>query len=291
MDHPIHSKRDLPFDAPVPRPEARGWTVWPEDPAELRLTANAGVLLEWRGEKLLLDGLHDSRAHDFSPVSRPVLDALEGGAPPWDGIRWVFYTHLHIDHFSGRETVRFLERQRPDRLFLPAGNGGPGMDGEDIAALRHVLTERAIPTQELRLEEFQTVCFPLAPGLRATAFRSAHAGAGNEDVMHICWLFELGERTVLFLGDSDFDGDYFAAVLAGRRIDVLVVDPLFVTNPAGRAVVGESIRPGRLVVDHIPFQQDDKLHMRRLVVRVLDRWGGKLPPTALLWDEGDTVLL
>ncbi|MBS6217375.1 MAG: MBL fold metallo-hydrolase, partial [Clostridiales bacterium] len=119
----VRSKRDLPPEEPIPRPAPRQW--WEgEEPVELRLTANAGVLLTFRGEKLLVDGLHNSRAHDFSPVAPEMLAALAAGAPPWDGIRWLFYTHLHIDHFSGRETIRFLEGNRVEKLFLPAGNGG-----------------------------------------------------------------------------------------------------------------------------------------------------------------------
>lgn len=290
MTSGIHLKREMPPEEAVERPQPRTWWVGAV-PIELRLTANAGVLMTFQGEKLLVDGLHASRAHDFSPVSAGVLDAAAAGTPPWDGIRWMFYTHLHIDHFSGCETRRVMERGRVERLFLPAGNDGPGIDGADVAYLRKWLTETAAPVQELRLAEYRPVCYPLAPGLRVTAFRSIHAAGEYEAVEHACFLFELGGRTVLFLGDSDYDKEYFAAVLAGRKIDAAVVNPLFVTNAAGRAVVTEGVRPDRLVINHIPFAADDRLHMRKLVAHVLARWGDRLPPAAVLWDEGDTVRL
>ena len=258
---------------------------------ELRLTANAGVLLTFRGEKLLVDGLHDSRAHDFSPVAPETLAALAAGAPPWDGIRWLFYTHLHIDHFSGRETIRFLEGNRVEKLFLPAGNGGPGIDREDVSALRSWLTQRAAPVQELRLPEYRSVTYPLVSGIRVTAFRSLHASEEFEEVEHECFLFDLAGKKILFLGDSNYDRDYFATMLDGVEVDTAVVNPLFLTNPSGRSVVLEGVRPRRVVIDHIPFQEDDKLHMRKLVVRSLERWGESFPPVAVLWAAGDTVRL
>ena len=286
----VRSKRDLPPEGPLPRPVPRQW--WEgEEPVELRLTANAGVLLTFRGEKLLVDGLHDSRAHDFSPVAPETLAALAAGAPPWDGIRWLFYTHLHIDHFSGRETIRFLEGNRVEKLFLPAGNGGPGIDREDVSALRSWLTQRAAPVQELRLPEYRSVPYPLVSGIRVTAFRSLHASEEFEEVEHECFLFDLAGKKILFLGDSNYDRDYFATMLDGVEVDTAVVNPLFLTNPSGRSVVLEGVRPRRVVIDHIPFQEDDKLHMRKLVVRSLERWGESFPPVAVLWEAGDTVRL
>lgn len=286
----VRSKRDLPPEGPLPRPVPRQW--WEgEEPVELRLTANAGVLLTFRGEKLLVDGLHDSRAHDFSPVAPEMLAALAAGAPPWDGIRWLFYTHLHIDHFSGRETIRFLEGNRVEKLFLPAGNGGPGIDREDVSALRSWLTQRAAPVQELRLPEYRSVTYPLVSGIRVTAFRSLHASEEFEEVKHECFLFDLAGKKVLFLGDANYDRDYFATMLDGVEVDTAVVNPLFLTNPSGRSVVLEGVRPRRVVIDHIPFQEDDKLHMRKLVVRSLERWGESFPPVAVLWEAGDAVRL
>ena len=46
-----------------------------------------------------------------------------------------------------------------------------------------------------------------------------------------------------------------------------------------------------MVINHIPFAADDRLHTRKLVAHVLARWGDRLPPAAVLWDEGDTVRL
>ena len=80
-------------------------------------------------------------------------------------------------------------------------------------------------------------------------------------------------------------------MLDGVEVDTAVVNPLFLTNPSGRSVVLEGVRPRRVVIDHIPFQEDDRLHMRKLVTRSLERWGETFPPVAVLWEAGDAVRL
>ncbi|MGN8875924.1 MBL fold metallo-hydrolase [Pseudoflavonifractor sp. HCP28S3_F10] len=286
----IRQKRDLPLEREdVPRPVPRTWWEGP-DPIRLTLTANAGILLSWRDHKLLVDGLHSSRDHDYSPVPRSVLDAIQEGKGMWGGVEWVFYTHLHLDHFSGRETLRLMEKQPVRRLFLPAGEEGPGIS-PDIGELRAWLMASAAPVQELSLPEYRPACWPLAPDARVTAIRCAHIGEGYEDVEYYCFLFQLGARTVLFLGDAACDADYFRTVLRGCPVDTAVVNPLFLTRPDGRETIREAICPRRLVVDHIPFACDDRMRMRRLVSRTLIREEERLPPAAVLWDEGDGVIL
>lgn len=96
---------------------------------------------------------------------------------------------------------------------------------------------------------------------------------------------------MLFLGDAVCDPDYFRTVLRGCPVDTAVVNPLFLTRPDGRETIREAICPRRLVVDHIPFACDDRMRMRRLVSRTLIREEERLPPAAVLWDEGDGVIL
>lgn len=290
MEGRIQVKKERPTQQEeLPRPIPKDW--WEgEDPVGLTLTANAGILVSYGGEKLLLDGLHNSSLHDFSPVPRYLLDRIEHGEGAYGGIRWLLYTHLHIDHFSGEETLGFLQSNPVKKLFLPAGNGGPGID-EGINPLRVWLTAHKTPVQELHLPEGQPACWTLTPEIKVIAIRAIHAAAEYEEIEHYCFLLELGGRTVLFLGDSDYDKDYFAFVLSGRKVDVAVVNPLFISKPAGRAVLLEGVHAQRVVVNHIPFSQDDAMGMRRMVRRVLERHEQELPPTAVLWDPEDSITL
>ncbi|NCE65134.1 hypothetical protein D1159_11245 [Pseudoflavonifractor sp. 524-17] len=270
------------------RPQPRAWWV-EDDPIQLTLTANAGILAAWQGKKLLVDGLHNGD-RNFSAVPPALLEAICTGRRGFDGISWLLYTHLHWDHFSGRETLRFLQRSPVQKIFLPAGDFGPGID-RDAPMLRQFLVANAAPMQELRLSEDRPVCYPLDRGLKLTAFRVPHAAEEFEEIEHYCFLLELGRRNLFFMGDSDYDVDLFREILTGRTVETAVINPLFLSKPDGRAVLLEAVRPQRLVVNHIPFHGEDPMGMRRLTARLLDRWGEVLPPAAVLWEAEDTLLL
>ena len=273
---------------PPERPIPANWPVG-GDEASLTLTGNAGILLCWQGHKLLIDGLHDGGDHQFSAVPPQVLEDIVAGRPPFDGIGWLLFTHLHVDHFSAKQVQRFLQNAPQVPLFLPAGNGGAGVDPA-INPLRHYLMDHASPVQELKLPEDRPVCYPLCPGLRVTAFYAQHDGEQFQEIQHYCLIVSLGGRNVLFLGDSLQDPDYFSGILQDTAVDTVVTNPLFLNRPAGRETL-QVIRPEKIVVNHIPFAQEDRLRFREMVVRNVARWGSSLPPIWVLWDPLDTITI
>lgn len=279
----------VPARKPPERPVPEHWPVG-EDPARLTLTANAGVLLEWQGHKLLIDALHDGGDHQFSAVPPPILDDMAAGRPPFDGIEWLLFTHLHVDHFSAGQVERFLQTFPQVPLFLPAGNGGEGVDPA-INVLRQYLMAHASPVRELKLPEGRPVCYPLCPGLRVTAFYAQHDGEQFQDTQHYCLMFTLGGRNVLFLGDSLQDPDYFADVLQDTAVDTVVINPLFLNRPSGRETLSRAVRPGKIVVNHIPFAWEDRMRFREMVVRNVTRWHAALPSISVLWDPLDTITI
>ena len=269
------------------RPIPERWPIG-EPLATLTLTANAGVLLCWQGHKLLIDGLHDGGDHQFSAVPASILEDIISGRPPFDGIEWLLFTHLHVDHFSAGQVQRFLQHFPRVPLFLPAGNGGAGIDPA-INPLRQYLMEHASPVQELKLPEGRAVCYPLCPGLRVTAFYAQHDGAEYEDTQHYCLMFSLGGRNILFLGDSLQDPAYFSEMLQDIPVDTVVSNPLFLNRPAGRETLIQAIRPEKIVVNHIPFAWEDRMRFREMVERNVIRWHASLPPVSVLWDPLDCV--
>ena len=95
------------------------------------LLANAGILLEGTGARLLIDGLYDPAGTEFQAVPEPVKARLLAGEPPVDLLA---FTHLHPDHFSRRETETYLARNRVRGVLLPE-DGGP-LGGVGAAAWR-----------------------------------------------------------------------------------------------------------------------------------------------------------
>ena len=60
---------------------------------------NAAVLLEFRGTKLLIDGIYDENGHCFSNLSERQWEKLKAGEGEFAGIEYLLFTHEHGDHF------------------------------------------------------------------------------------------------------------------------------------------------------------------------------------------------
>jgi hypothetical protein len=94
----------------------------------------------------------------------------------------------------------------------------------------------------------------------------------------------------LIIGDSEYNPQYFKEMLDGETVDILFVNPMFIRLVPGRKVV-EAINPRQLIVYHIPFEADDQLQFRSMVPKTIERHRAKLPPTQILWDELQEMIL
>lgn len=276
-------KKDLPLqNRVVHRPKPENWTVG-EDPVTFTLTANAGVMVGYGTRRILVDGLHRG-ADPFSGVPERLLEAVIAGDPPFSGITRLLYTHLHPDHFSAEATGRFLRRNPGAGLVLPAGGNWP--EGESLYAA--VKAENP-GLWELAPRPGEILERGLEKDIRLRVFSARHAGEEYAAVPHICFLLTFGTRNVLFLGDADYDADFFAGMLAGIPIHAAVANPLFISGARGRKALLEGVRPERIIVNHIPFQGEDPLRFRDMTARCLERYKKSLPPAAVLWDPADAA--
>lgn len=254
---------------------------------KVTLVANAGVLIEGGGEKLLIDALFAGGTEGFSAPPDGAREAMLAGRPPFDGVNGLLYTHDHPDHFDAALNEAFLARPRVRGRNLQ-GVVAPAALAAEHPAFVKMAEERS---ERLYLLDF-------TPGLHRvihlgevtlTAFASPHAGAQFAGVAHYFFLLETGGKSLLLLADSDYLPEYFAAVLAGRRVDAALVNPLFLNKAEGRRVVTEGVCPGRLLVYHLPFEGEDSLGLRKVAAYDRERYGDTLPPVELLLAAGQTA--
>ena len=90
------------------------------DEIQVTLVANAGILLSFRGRKLLIDGLFRAEDTPFSCIPAKTLEKLLNGYPPYDDIDYLLFTHYHTDHFSPEITRSYLEAARRKGCPPPA---------------------------------------------------------------------------------------------------------------------------------------------------------------------------
>ncbi len=259
----------------------------------MHLVANAGVLVACGGQKLLIDALFDparvtgTEAGAFSGPTTQALEAMLAGRPPYDGITHLLFTHDHPDHFDAARTEAFLARNPVAGLVLPSGMAGayPALGGHVRAGGGRVY-ELDLPLGAWR-------GIHLGDTLALTVFRTPHAGGKNfADVEQYCFLLgESGGESLLIAADSDYLPDYFAQMLAGRRLDAALVNPLFLNRSDGRRTVTAGMRPARLLVYHLPFGGADPLGLRPTAAYDARKYAEELPPVVLLVEEGQSVPL
>ena len=79
---------------------------------------NAAVLLEFRGTKLLIDGIYDENGHCFSNLSERQWEKLKAGEGEFAGIEYLLFTHEHGDHFSPQRVAEYLEYRQPKAMNM-----------------------------------------------------------------------------------------------------------------------------------------------------------------------------
>lgn len=253
-----------------------------EETRQIRVTllANEGILVQFNGTKVLIDGIHENNTEPFSGLSKQVLDDLLAGYKPlFQNIDFILYTHCHPDHFTVWCTEAFLEKHRVKGLFMP------DRQTQEFPSLRQTARRQAehLWLLDLPLGEKQEI--QLAEDFSLTVFRSIHAGEQFADVENYCYLLNFAGRKLFIIADGEYNAPYFSNMLAGETIEVAFINPMFLNQRAGRQVITQALKPKRLVVYHIPFADRDKVGFRKLVPHDIEKHQNSLPPIDILWDE------
>lgn len=234
--------------------EKRGWIVY---------ISNAAVLLQYRGVKVLIDGLYRDTSGYFSQLPDTVWESMRQGIGETSNIDYLMFTHVHADHFYEPYVSKYLQKNAVKGYAAPffsesfKGCGVLAFDSEKKA----VLTE----------------------GLVCSYLDIRHLDPHFYDVTNRCYLMELGEKRILFLGDADYQAEAFAA-LCGTKIDIAFVTPVFFNHEAGRKILQEILHIRKIILYHFPFRRDDTMQMEKMARRDIARYTKKDQPI-VIWNK------
>lgn len=249
----------------------------------VRLVANAGVVVEMGGEKILVDALFTSREEGFSAPSPNTREAILAGGPPYDGVTALIVSHDHPDHFDATLGMAFLRRHHVGSIVLPGSVAEAYPDFKKLAEERSKrLVLLGVPQGYERTVHLGEVAL--------TALSVPHAAPQFAGVEHYAFLLAAGGRSLLLLADSDYLPELFAGMLSARRPDTILANPLFLNKPKGRQVLLEA-EPQKLLVYHLPFEGEDTLGLRKAARHDSQKYAAILPPVELLLQEGQAVSL
>ena len=212
------------------------------DAIAVRYVANSGMLVTAAGRRFLIDAPIREGIAPYATSSATERGLLEGARAPYADIDAILITHWHEDHFSPDAVAAHLA-SHPRTLLISSPEVvdrvrtvAPGLPA---ARLRAVLPA---PGSSERVD---------VGGVDVHVLRIRHNPARRLPEQHVGFLIG-GPAPVLHVGDADPKADNFALLRSLPAIDLACLPFWYVTDVPNRLMVGEAIRPRRIVAMHVP---------------------------------------
>ena len=242
------------------------------------LVANAGLVLEYCGTKLLVDAVYGPENHPFSNVSAEMWQKMKAGEGIFKNVDALLFTHAHPDHFSPRMTMEYLEHQRVKGIFLPQTRSVRD------CGLPEFLEERSIPAVFLS-EETDRTGWKVAKNITVRAFSTLHLDKKYHHVHHFCYLISFGEKHILICADVDYTEEDFSRI---KRFPLraVFVNPLFYSELHRRRFFRGELEAETVCVYHVPFSgEDEVLGVRPRLANDMVKFYGKQKTCVLCESE------
>ncbi len=261
------------------------------------LIANAGILIEYQDQQLLIDALQEGHRL-FPPTPPQAMTALLEGREPFKDLKAVMVTHNHPDHFSTRLTLPVLARHRGTRfiadessaaaLLQASREASTGFDPERIAVMPWQL-----PDAEIRAAgAFERV---LPPQIKLGPFTIQpvpfeHEGQRYATTPNVGLMIDVAGCHILYPGDARMSPDNYA-ILANHLppVDIAVLMFPYIATSRGQNLVRSLIRPRSLIAVHWPDPERDHDQLTEHARRYFDRTRDSLMQTWFLERYLDTV--
>lgn len=251
---------------------------------EIVLVSNAGMLLKYKNIKVLIDGIYIDETGYFSQVPDEVVKQYEAGTGDFGDIDYILFTHDHEDHFSMRALQNYLATNNPEAVFLPH------MKNVYKEKLKEKYKDREINF----IDNYKTqkhTRYIINDEMKIDVYPATHSGEKFASICNLCYLITINNEKILFTGDVDMKESNFWYVPELGKINTLVVNTVFLQNTEGRRIINEYIDPDKVLVCHIPFEEDDKFSWRKYITTTKKKYKDYLPQITLLMDKKQKVLL
>lgn len=231
--------------------------------SKLKLTyvGNEGVLISDGIRSVLIDGLHREYEADYLFPPPQVLWAMESAKAPFDTVRIVLVSHVHLDHFHP-ESVGLHLKNNPHATLVSTAQ-----QMADIA--RNYKDHEAIRQQirEITPEINERVVYE-KDGIKVTFLGMRHGSGRFWWVKNLGHIIEIGGKKLFHFGDADVAIDNFAAFkLPAENIDIAFVPYWFYLSENGRNLVRDHISARTNIAVHVPpaTAEKDAENIKRLV--------------------------
>jgi len=245
---PLTGQEPQPAPSAVPAPaEAKLLGV------DVTFLANEGFYLETGRYGILIDAFVREPTEPYGALPSEVHKQLANAKPPFDKYTVVLVSHEHPDHVQMRGLEKYLGHNNKAQLFTsPQVIHGLSAGAQDFEAIAHRVTPVVTTLGAIKAlrQEYVSIDF----------FQLEHGGKGNEKVLNLGHLIEMGGLTILHVGDAEPTVENFGSYdLKSRKIDIAFVPYWFFGKASGARVLNEQIQARIVVACHVPPKEQEKL--------------------------------
>jgi len=239
-----------------------------DEPINITFIANTGLRMDYKGVRMMLDGIHFHHVEPFDSTPDEIYSAMLGVDNEWRNIDYLFFSHEHPDHFSPTKTIPYIESNRVKAVFMPQKGS------HELGRLR-----RAIMSTKTRCVALTPASngmqFDLADGITLRVIATRHMGEEYSDIENYSYFFTFGSKGVLITADAEPLPENFS-ILNNERVDVAFINPLFFHDKHGREALDAVIKPKQVKIYHLPFKSDSAIMYERLAQRDIQRYPSAL---------------
>ncbi|MBL7904998.1 MAG: MBL fold metallo-hydrolase [Bacteroidales bacterium] len=217
---------------------------------EVTYIANSGFLLASGDVRILLDALYLNGDIWETPEPK-VQKAMIKGLAPFQNISHMLVSHYHADHFDASLASRFLINN-PKALLIT----NPQTD----SVLNRIYRQdpelkRESQVKILKADLFGSDVYK-KDNLKVTTYVQRHMGIEDYKVENLSFLIEMGGKKILHIGDAAYTEENFAGFgLEKEKIDIAFIHYWFLLDCEGRRIIDNYIKPQKIVVTHIPYDE------------------------------------
>lgn len=243
--------------------------------------ANAGVLINLAGKKILIDALCNSSLPIFQNTPVDIYNQIMRNISPYDNIDLILITHNHEDHFDAKMIGQYLDQHVNTVVISTEGV---------ISELRNRISDPKDP--RLIAINPQLYCAERirVKDIDIQAFSMTHDGKEYVDVKNLAFLITYG-RIILHIGDAaPIKDNYQALNLRQHNIDLLIANFPYVGLPSARQIIKDYINPKSIAVVHLPIKDHDNYGWIHSTKKSYDRVKDSFYPTEFLDQVGSAII-
>lgn len=215
----------------------------------LTYVSNAGVMLQCNDNKILIDGLCNSKLPIYKNPDHDAREHMILGIAPFEKIEALLFTHNHMDHFDAESAASLLKHNKdtfllgPQKVVMEIERRLPYDESNRLIMLDDSLGR----TEDVNIN-----------GINIQSISMLHDGKEHEDVSNLAYLVDIGGLRILHAGDAKpIEENYRYLDLTNKNIDLLIVPFPYIGLPSARQVIEKFIRPRKIAAVHLPYRELD----------------------------------